>query len=787
MLKFKRKLLAVILACSLMLSGGVVQVTVADAAVDDANANGAEETADGAGGEEAGAEDEEKPVTQDEALAEMTEVGKTDALTLYVNEATCIFAVKNNKSGYIWWSTPYDYETDPLAGGVQKNLMASTLTYRPLDADTNVMVNTTTLSKEASVNKKTFYQEKIDNGVKFTFEFLSHNLSVPVSIRIEENKLIVKIHTDEINERIEDDNELKQYKLVTMDLIRSFGAGRADEDGYILIPDGSGAIINFNNGKTSTQVYRGQVYGEDLAISKTIAPTKTEQVYLPVLGIVKDIDGKNEAMLGVVTEGDAYAYVNASVSGQATTSINSAWFSFEFRATDTYTMGTKTPLTVFQSGDIRIDDIEVCYYIMSDDEIGTADLAETYRNYLVNEKGMQKQSMEDSNALYLTTYGGTVKKQSILGFPVDMQTVATSYSQAQEILQQLANLGVDDISLIYNDFNDTGVRSRVSTGVNYSKKLGGQNDFRNLYQFCTNRDYTVFPSVDFMEFSESGNGYSFTLNSSKRITNAYATQTDFELAYGTPDTEVKPTWTILSPYYWPDIFNKLVKSFNEEGVTNISLNQATACLYSDFGRKNSEGKEHIVRNDSIKILAAGYQQLRNAGIGIIAQECNAYALPYVNAITNVPLYSSNYDLFDYDVPFYQMVIHGYIPYSSKAVNASSNAEELLLLSLMTGSGVHYEMMYSSPNEFTDCSYDTLFYADYAGWLDNAAAEYKLFNGIVSSLSDKTITKFERISGKVLSLTYSDGTVIGVDVDNYTYTINGQEYNLADSYEKGEGN
>lgn len=788
MLKFKRKLLAVILACSIMLSCGVVQVTVADAPADESNANGAaEESADGAGGEEAGADDEEKPVTEDEALAEMTEMAKTDILTLYVNEATCIFAVKDNRSGYIWWSTPYDYETDPLAGGVQRNLMASTITYRPLDLDTNVMVNTTTLSKEASVNKKTFYVEKIDNGVKFTYEFLGHNLSIPVSVRLDEDKVRIRIHTDEINERIDDDNTLKRYRLVTMDLVRSFGAGRADEEGYILIPDGSGAIINFNNGKTSTQVYRGQVYGEDLAISKTTAPTKAEQVYLPVLGIVKEFDGKSAAMLGVVTEGDAYAYVNASVNGQATTSINSAWFSFEFRATDTYTMGTKTPLTVFQSGDVRIDDIEVCYYIMSGDEIGTADLAETYRNYLVNEKGLQKQSMEDSNALYLTTYGGTVKKQSILGFPVDMQTVATSYSQAQEILQKLSDLGVDDISLIYNDFNDSGVRNRVSTGADYSKKLGGQNEFRNLYQFCTNKDYTVYPGVDFMEYSQSGNGYSFTLNSSKRITNAYATQTDFELAYGTPDTEVKPTWTILSPYYWPDVFNKLVKSFNEEGITNISLNQATACLYSDFGRKNSEGKEHIVRNDSIKILTEGYQKLRDAGIGIIAQECNAYALPYVNSITNIPLYSSNYDLFDYDVPFYQMVIHGLIPYSSKAVNASSNAEELLLLSLMTGSGVHYEMMYSSPNEFTDCSYDTLFYSDYAGWLDNAAAEYKLFNGIVSSLSDKTITKFERISAKVLSLTYSDGTVIEVDVDNYTYSINGQEHKLADSYQKGEDN
>ncbi|MCM1054706.1 MAG: DUF5696 domain-containing protein [Bacteroides sp.] len=788
MLKFKRKMLAVILAATIVLSSSVVWSENADAPTDEAAAADTEEAAGAAEGTEGGAaeEDEDKPVTEDEALSAMVEKARTDALTLYVNEETCIFAVKNNKSGYIWWSAPYDYESDPIAGNVQKNLMASTVSFRALDVETNTLLNTTTLSKEASVNKNTYVVEDVDNGVKFTYEFVGQNLSIPVSVTLDGDQVVVRCHTDEINEVLESADDIKNYKLITMNLVQAFGAGRSDEDGYILVPDGSGAVINFNNGKTSTQVYRSKIYGEDLAVSKTTMPNKTEQTYLPVLGIVKEVNGGNEAVLGVVTEGDAYAYVNASVNGQATTSINSAWFSFEFRATDTYTMGTRTPLTVFQSGDVRIDDIEVRYHVMSGSSLGAADLAETYRNYLMSEKNLRNQSMEDSNALYVTTYGGTVKKQSVLGFPIDMQTVATSYKQAQEILEKLTNLGVDEIKLIYNNFNDTGVRGRISTGVDYSKKLGGKNDFSELYSYCNNKNYDIYPSVDFMEYNESGNGYSFTLNSAKRITNAYATQTAFELAYGTPDTEVKPHWTILSPYYWPDVFNKLVTSFNAEGINTISLNQATETLYSDFGRKNADGKEHILRTDAIKILTEGYQKLNDAGISIIAQECNAYALPYVSAITNIPLYSSNYDLFDYDVPFYQMVIHGVIPYSSKAINASSNADELLLLSLMTGSGVHYDMMYATPNDFTDCEFDSLFYTNYAGWLERAAEEYKLFNDTISSLSDKTITGYDRTSEKTFSVTYSDGTVIGVDIDNYTYTVNGQEHSLADSLTERRG-
>lgn len=793
MLKIKRKLLAAILAASIVLSSGVVwsegaeDTTAPEAAAPEESADGGEAGADGA-------EEEIPPVTEEEALAAMKEIAKTDRCTLYFNEETLIYAVKNNSSGYIWWSTPYDYESDPVANKLMKNMMASTISYQPLDVDNNTLVSLNTYSYESCVARKKYKMEYIDGGVKITYNFINHNFSIPVSIRLDGDRFCIKVHTDEIVES-SDDFDDKSYKIITLNLAQTFGAARGGDEesgivadeGYILVPDGSGAVINFNNGKTSTQPYSSKVYGTDLAVSKTKAPNKTEQTYLPVLGMVKEANGRKEGMLAVVTEGDAYATVNSTVSRQAATNYNSAWFSFDLRATDTYTMGTKTPLTVFQSGDVRVDGIEVSYYFMSGDDLGVADLAETYRNYLINEKGLTKQDTDESNALSITTVGGTITKKSVLGFPVDSQTVATSYENAREILTKLRDLGVDKAQLIYNDFTDSAVKGKVTTGASYSGKLGGKDGFTALYDYIKNSGGTLYPGVNFMEYTGSGNGYSFTLNSSKRVTNAYATQTDFDLAFGYPDTEVRPTWTILSPYYWPDVFRKISESFTSEGINSITLQQATETLYSDFSRRNDEGKPHFVRSDSIKILTDGYQKLNDAGISILAQECNAYALPYVKAISDVPLYSSNYDLFDYDVPFYQMVIHGYIPYSSKPVNASSNADELRLLSMMTGSGISYMFMYNSPNDFIDTKYDQYFYANYEGWLEIAAKDYQMYNKLVGSLNDETIVKYTHETAYVYSVEYSDGTVIKIDVDNETISVNGQETSLADYELKGDNN
>ena len=188
MLKFRRKLLAALLAASIALSSGVVWSEEAgdDETLDDGAAAAADEdTGSDADGEEAEgepAEDEDSPVTEEEALSAMKVYAENDNLKLYVNEATCIFAVENKKSGYIWWSTPYDYESDPIAAGVQKNLMASTLSYKPYDVTNGTLANTTTFSFESSVRGKHFSCKQVDNGVRFEFEFQGHNFFIPVSI-----------------------------------------------------------------------------------------------------------------------------------------------------------------------------------------------------------------------------------------------------------------------------------------------------------------------------------------------------------------------------------------------------------------------------------------------------------------------------------------------------------------------------------------------------------------------------------------------------------------------------
>ena len=147
------------------------------------------------------------------------------------------------------------------------------------------------------------------------------------------------------------------------------------------------------------------------------------------------------------------------------------------------------------------------------------DIAEAYRNYLIEQKGFKDKSDNIKNSYYLDLYGGTIKAQSIAGFPVNLETAATTYEQAQEIIKQLNELGVDDIVANYNDFNGAGIKGMITADVNYAGTLGGKDAYKTLAEYVGSINSKLFASAGITSMKDSGNGYSYTLNACKAITN----------------------------------------------------------------------------------------------------------------------------------------------------------------------------------------------------------------------------------------------------------------------------
>ncbi|MBP1547094.1 MAG: hypothetical protein J6A37_10880, partial [Oscillospiraceae bacterium] len=424
-----KKSLAFLMCFSMLMTTGAASVFSEDAPEEETSAS---DKADDAEEEK----EEKAPRTEDEAFELMEEVDSNENMKLYMNKKEHTIMLEDLKTGKKWWSNPVDLQTSNAKKG-QKNELASglTLTYgAPADRATTILNN--------KAKGKT-QMKKSGKAIEITYTFSEPGITVPVTISLEKDYMKLYVDTKAI---VEENPSTVSGKLVTdLAFMTTFGAAGLEDEGYFVIPDGSGAIINFNNGKSGLKTYTGKVYGKDITAVKTQKQATTQNVSLPMYGIVKG----DSAMMVVADKGDTCASINSYVSYQNNTDYNSTYFDFELRTQDEYLMGGESsPLKVFEKRGILIPEIELRYYPVSNEEKGEVDytdIADRYRDYLINDKGVTDQDLTDKNSLYLDIYGATLKKKSIAGLPVTVKEPVTTFATTQYMLECLNNMGVDDM------------------------------------------------------------------------------------------------------------------------------------------------------------------------------------------------------------------------------------------------------------------------------------------------------------------------------------------------------
>ncbi|MGN0642674.1 MAG: DUF5696 domain-containing protein [Huintestinicola sp.] len=709
-------------------------------------------------------DDEKQPRTEEEAMADMVEVASNSKMAFYANKKEGLLALKDKNSGEIWWSNPVDASTSDAKPAQKKELQSGlTLTY----AEPSKRATTTVNSKTKGKFKMNINDGK---GVSIVYTFSEPGITVPVEITLEDDYLKLYVNTAEI---IEEYPSSSSGMLVTeLSFMTTFGAGRMDEDGYFVIPDGSGAVIEFNNGKTNFKTYTGKVYGRDITAVKTTKPTVCENVSMPVYGIVKG----DSAMVVVADKGDTCASINSYVSRQNKTDYNSTYFDFEIRTNDEYLMGgDSNPLKVFEKRGILVPEIEVRYYPVSSSDgsaVDYTDVAATYRDYLINDKGVEDKDLTDKTSLYLDIYGGTLKKESILGIPVTVKKDVTTYAQTQKMLTKLTEYGVDDMVVTYNNWTGTDIAEKITDSYSPAGTLGGKGDFNDLLDYAKANNIQIYPSVDNQQF-KTGNGYWTMTNTSIRVSNAYSRIIIYDLAHGV-ENQYYDSLALFSPASYDTAFSKLIKSYSKNGMSNIAFGSLANTIYGDYGKKATS------REMSKFIVEDIYSNAKSTLGNVLSSNANAYVLPYTDYITNVPVNSSKFDIFDYDIPFYQMVMHGVTPYSSTAVNGDADISELVLSAIAAGSNLSFDFVGTEASELKDTKLDAYFYAYYKNWLEDAAGFYKLTNDVLSEASDATIEEYTvSEDGNEITTVYSNGYKTVVNFSKKTVKAGKTTYKLID--------
>ncbi len=783
----KKRMLACLLAAAMMTTMSITALpAIADEATDSAT-DSAEQTGESSDDEEIWVDR-----TEEEVLQKMKIVAENDNLVLYAwdedkldedndEKPEDIFALKNKKNGYIWWSSPINAAGDSIATPVLAKGLSSGLILTAAEIDDR----STTTVRSGDSSKTTISYKEIKNGVQVTYNYRKVGIKIPVRYELGEDYLQVTIDSSEITEKYGPDSDESPILTQSLSMLNAFGAAGSDEEGYFVIPDGSGALINFNNEKYSAKTYNQPIYGKDVTAVPKTKGAVVEGVSLPMYGVVK---GEN-ALLAVATSGDGNCNIRAAVSGtgQSNTEYNHCYFEFVTRSADEYYLGTDqlTPLAVYQK-DMPAVTMQVRYYpLCAEDEVNAdqgaeldyVDIAARYRRYLMEDEGVTTKAKANSAYCYVDVYGGTEKQRNILGFPVFLKTSMTSYEETQEILSLLKDAGADNLVVSLNNWTNAGISGKVDYKAKPSGTLGGKSDFNDLVDYMNGNGIAWYPTVNNYAYYSGGGYYSLT-DTAVRVSGSFARLVDFERAYGVPYGE-KKTMSLLSPSTFTELYEKLAKNYKKAGLTSVSIGEMSSLLYGDYGKKSGTSREQAMQ------AIEGSLATLNSEVGsVLSQDPNAYVLKYTDTITDIPLYSSGFDILDNDIPLYQMVMHGVIPYSTKAVNGSADAERLVMLALASGSNLRFDMLYAETSDLKDTDFDVYYYGYYEYWIDNAAQYYQFTQDILAKTSDSYIVSYVQ-EGDIIKTAYANGVKTEVDLANCSVTCDGETSYLRDYVEEGD--
>ena len=697
-----------------------------------------------------------------DAENQLVKVSENDSFILYANFSNGEAAVEDKRTGTTWYTNPADKSEDGLAAGFNKNALQSVIT---LVYTTSVSVDMTCGGFMSSVRKDgLYYRVDPDGSVIFYFDFPNEQISVPIRYRIEEDCFTAEVIAHGVA-------EYGTNVIKSIDLLPFFGAGGSKEEGYLLVPDGSGALIYFNNDRLTAKSYTKPLYGLDTGTSDKLLGgaassayfTLSEDQQLPVFGVSKGDQG----FLAIVTEGAARAGINANVAYKYTL-YNTVWPTYNYHTIGTVRQtqkdGTENITSAPEKKTEVWENFKVSYHFLDQGKNTYADMAALYRGWLMENAGLTPLTEEADLPLYLDLYGYMEKTKSFMGIPAELRI---STAPVEDVNALLDTLQIPGAVVKYNYWSAGSYFDRIPTRLTPDAKVGSRKELLELQARLEGQGGGLFLSTDLLNIYKPGRGVSQYGGVLRNAANTNQRQYAFSLSSAMVDSRYD-AWYLLRPSLIGETLTDYAADFTQKGYTGLSLDSAGAMLYSELSSSGvGRNQMRSVMSDTLGTVA------QSTGARMLSTP-NDYAAVHADHLLLTPSKASNYDIEDVSVPFYQMVFHGCADYSLSPVNLSSNPADTTLKHLEYGAAPMWSLITRNTDELIGSRMDRLYSADAAVWTDLIGIQYAQLNEALGSLRTEYIVGHEIASQDLRVVTYSGGTKIYINYGTAPTSVDGLE-------------
>lgn len=575
--------------------------------------------------------------------------------------------------------------------------------------------------------------------------------NVSVIYRLDDNELKVEVPMEEVEYR-------KAYPITELQLLPYFGASTTTDTGFLLVPEGSGAIINFNNGKSYLDHYVAQVYGYDEAMRRTELVNETRAAF-PAFGIAYE-DG---AMLSVVEDFTAFANIYADVAGDGRI-FNYAQVRYDMIHSSQLVLSAKNDTSSYEFEEkLPKGSIKQSYGFLAGNSY--AEMAAEYRESLLEKYPDLKETENADLPVSVELIAAVDKVKQIVGMPVTLPEVLTDFSQAKKILSDIAQNGYSNLSLRYTGWMNGGIDHSIPSDIDITSGMGGTKGLKSLVSLAKELGVDLYLTgrVEHAYNSSIFDGF-FSLTDAAK----YASREVIEIPvfsniwYGGLKGDRMEEHTLLRPSVCVDLMDSLA-DYAKDYKTGVGFEDVGYLLSADYNPKRAVSREKSMEmqiEQLAKITAAGTPVNVNAG--------NEYALPYATLISNMDLIGKPYQIFDGTVPFYEMAIHGLVDYTGYAINLAGDSWKAVLDSAQTGAGLAFTFIYDDIDELQGTEYMDFFGANYDAWKETAKSYADRYVNEMKGLNNKSITDYRILADGVTATVYEDNTVVYVNKTKADY-------------------
>lgn len=649
----------------------------------------------------------------------------TEMGTVYIDEESLAFQVYNNNE-YLWSST-IDYREEDFPENVLYS-MRSSLNITSFNTNN---VNYTVVREHLFTPSTIVNMDETENG------FVAHIIFGISKIEI---TMFVTFTTEGIKVEIPDEDIIEEgsYKLKSIQVYKDFGSVKNDDvPGYVFIPDGIGALIDYKGEDLGLPNYQKSIYGNPLGFNKESDLYNLVQdgsrLYAPVFGFVHGVD--QQGVFANIISGGEYGNINVYYPSK-----NRGYMTVfpEFIYRSTYNQPVDqlgNSITLLQDNPNTVN-ISIMYTFLENENANYVGMALTYRDYLLSLGASYQDALDSENIpLHLSFLASENKAGMIFTNHIQLTTIDDIINIIDTLKIELS----DNIILSINGFTDDGASWEGPLYKKMDKSFGSRAELSQLNQMVESL-YLI--SNHIMANSTNG-GYNQFTELAKKINDQIYTYQN-----RTSEMYLLEYNVVLENTF------KSLNELNNLDYDGLALSYMGNTLYGDFSND-----KYI--NDQINIFTDLLEELDKK---IALYDSNAYFFPYIDSYFDFPLYSSQFLTFDDTVPFLAIALSNVVDLYGPYANFFPQERDDLLRMIDFHVYPSFILTEESSKKLQDTNFESIYSSKYSSLEPAVYTYYEFVNNALKATKDATIINREVIEDGVVRVTYSNDVWI---IINYT--------------------